>query len=422
MGRIDFSKELEAFLAPVEHVWRGTGRRGKDTVRSGHLYAQALCAPGSRKSMEPLSAIVDVGRDQFYQFITRSPWDWEEMQDQLIPLGTARSVFRDTGGLYVDSTENSKKGEMSIGVKRQYSGHAGKVDNCQAFVTLVYGEMARANRDSLLWPLRMRVYLPEEWANDAERREAAGVPREIEFKTKNEMALAMIGEVRDRVPHRFIGADSAFGKDGALRRQLREWEEPYVLAVPSGEIRCAPDLPLKPKPYAGVGARPKPRLPDNAVSRSPEEWARSARWRTMTWTQGTKGPIKVNVARKRVRVTVKGGVETDETGWLLLEKTPEGEIKSWICWGVDDATLPELVRMAHHRWVIEDAFSLMKGELGLDHFEGRTWQGTHHHATMAMLALAFLETLRFSGEKKTAPPSDPSKTSPRSEPFYGPSA
>ena len=143
---------------------------------------------------------------------------------------------------------------------------------------------------------------------------------------------------------------------------------------------------------------------------SPEEWATRLEFREVAWGRGSRErggrpvPLAARAARVRVRVTVKAGRPTDETGWLLLEDRGN-ELKAWLCWGLDDASLEDLVRMAHHRWWVEDVFQTMKGELGLDHFEGRTWNGLHHHASMVMAAHAYTQ-LRRLGKR-------PPKTTPR---------
>lgn len=400
--------ELTSFVKEVEDVWAGNWARNQETVKAGHAYVQALCVPGARKSMELLSASADENRHQFYQFITRSPWSWSQLQDRLVETGQKHGVFsREGSGIYVDDTALPKTGKHSVGVKRQYCGVLGKTENCQALTTVVWGASAEANRDSVLWPLGMELYLPEEWANDEERREKAGVPDDVTFRTKNENALAILARVRSRVPHEFIGADAAYGSDGAWRKQLREWNEPYVVGVRPTDIRCAPDLPLKNvRRKRGPGRPPNPKLPSGANAKSPMEWAEEVSWETVTWTEGARGtPLTAQVARVRVRITKKAMRDlSDETGWLLLEKR-DNELKAWICWGLDDASLETLVRMAHHRWIIEHAFSIMKGELGLDNFEGRKWNGLHHHVTLVMLALAFLQALRLesTGGKTSAP-------------------
>lgn len=398
--------ELTEFVKDIEDVWAGTWARNQETVKAGHAYMQALCVPSVRKSMELLSASADENRHHFYQFITRSPWSWEQLQDRLVDVGLTHDIFsRKDGGLYVDDTALPKTGKHSVGVKRQYCGVLGKTENCQALTTVVWGAPAQANRDSVLWPIGMELYLPEEWASDEARREKAGVPDDVAFRTKNENALAILDRVRTRVPHEFIGADAGYGSDGAWRKQLREWKEPYVVGVRPSDIRCAPDVPLKTSTKTGPGRPANPKLPDSANAITPKEWAKKVSWETISWTEGARGEeLSAKVARVRVRVTRRPtATPTDETGWLLLEQR-DNELKTWICWGLDDASLEDLVRMAHHRWIIEHAFSIMKGELGLDNFEGRKWNGLHHHVTLVMLALAFLQTLRLKiVGKKTIP-------------------
>lgn len=375
--------DLRVFVEDFEDVWGGDWARNQNTVQSGHAYAQALCVPGERKSMEPLSAHVDENRHRFYQFITRSPWDWLEAQDRLVTVGLKHRIFTKDGGLYLDDTANPKKGKLSVGVKRQWCGVLGKTENCQVFPTLVWGAPQAVNRDSVVWPLGMQVYLPEDWAADAKRREVAGVPEEIEFQTKTQIGLDMLERVRERVPHRFIGADAFYGRDSMFRRQLREWKEPYAVGLQPERFHCVLDAP---------GSK------DKSI-RSAQEWASRVKWRRVTWSRGSKEPLTAKVARLRVRVTL-GGKLTEERGWLLLEQR-EDEVKAWMCWRMDKASLKTLVTRAHHRWVIEDAYGLMKGELGLDHFEGRLWNGSHHHVTMVMIGLAFLQSLRLKAGKKS---------------------
>lgn len=375
--------DLRLFVEDFDDVWAGDWARNQNTRQAGHAYAQALCVPGERKSMEPLSARADENRNRFYQFITRSPWDWLEAQARLVDVGLKHRVFTRDGGLYLDDTANPKKGTFSVGVKRQWCGVLGKEENCQVLPTLVWGAPKAVNGDSVVWPLGMQLYLPEDWAQDEKRRETAGVPGEIEFQTKTEIGLDMVERVRERVPHAFVGADAFYGRDSEFRKQLREWEEPYVVGLQPQRFNCV-----------------RADAPKNGV-RSAQQWAGEVKWRRVTWSRGSQEPLTANVARLRVRSTLSGET-TEEEGWLLLEER-DGEVKAWMCWGMDDASLKTLVTRAHHRWVIEDAYGLMKGELGLDHFEGRLWNGLHHHVTMVMISLAFLQSLRSKfGEKSLA--------------------
>lgn len=377
-------EELRPFLKDFEDIWRGPWAHSDKTAEAGHAYVEALSVPAERKSMEPLSARVEENRNRFYQLITRSPWEWLEMQKRLVDVGVKHRVFTKNGGLYLDDTALPKKGTHSVGVGRQFCGVLGKVDNCQVLPTLVWGAPAEPNRDSVVWPLGMELYLPEDWTKDAARRAEAGVPEEVAFRTKAQIGLAMLERVRTRVAHGFIGADAFYGRDSAFRKQLREWQEPFAVGVQPERLNCVLEDALQ------------------GPVRSASEWASTVKWRTITWSQGSKEPLKAKVARLRVRVTSDGEL-TEEKAWLLLEDR-EGEVKAWLCWGMDRASLKTLVARAHHRWVIEDAFGLMKGELGLDHFEGRKWNGVHHHASLVLVALAFLQRLRVRAKQNRRKP------------------
>lgn len=377
-------EDLRDFLSNVEDVWTGPWARNQETVTAGFAYTQALLVPAERKSIEPLAARVNENRNQFYQFITYSPWKWLALQQRLPVLGKKYAILTQDGGIYLDDCGNPKKGTHSVGVQRQFCGVLGKTENCQVFPTLVWGKPAEPNRDSVLWPLAMELYLPESWAGDAERREEARVPEEVKFRTKHEIGLAMLDRVRKEVPHSWLGMDAEYGTDAKLRKQLRDWEEPYVVGVRPHHVHCRwEDLPAARGKGSGGG--------EKGVLTA-QEWAQRVHWRTITWSQGSKGPLTARVARVPVRV-FSDGEPSEEVGWLLLEQREE-EVKAWLCWGFNEASLEDLVRMAHHRWVIEDAFGLMKGELGFDHFEGRTWPGVHHHVSLVMLGLAFLQWQR----------------------------
>ncbi|MGH7754599.1 MAG: IS701 family transposase, partial [Gemmatimonadales bacterium] len=232
------SNLLPAFVRDFEPVWAGPWARNQETVDAGHRYVEGLILPGERKSMEPLSGRVDAARDAFYQFITRSPWEWCDLQDRLVVAGLRHGVLHKEGGLYLDDLAVPKKGDKSVGVARQYCGVLGKVDNCQALVTVVWGAPAQQNRDSALWPLGMELYLPQEWADDAARRRDAGVPEAVGFRTKNRIALDRLDAIRTQVPHAWTGADAGYGSDGAFRAQLRAWNEAHVVGVRANAFRC----------------------------------------------------------------------------------------------------------------------------------------------------------------------------------------
>lgn len=347
--------------------------------------------------MQPSVARVPAAQyERIQQFITDSPWDWKETQGRLIDL-MAREASGPDGILSVDDVPLAKQGKKSPGVHRQYSGVRGGVDNCQALVDAVY-LLPRDGpyRETQGWCFAMELYLPKAWAEDPGRCAEAGIPTPVTFREKWRIALEEIAVARDHgLPHRATGADCGYGDVGDFRGQLRAWEEPYVVEVTSSELRVVPIGP----PIVEVGARipgkaggrPRrlPRLPSGIVPSTPRDFANAAKdWVTIRWGEGTKEPLEGRFTRRKVRVC-RSAVPTEETGWLLLEESPEGP-RSWICWGLDKANLEELAAIAHRRFLMERFHEEAKMELGLDHFEGRRWKGLNHHLTLVLIVHTFL--------------------------------
>jgi SRSO17 transposase len=317
--------------------------------------------------------------------------------------------------LLFDDVDFRKKGDHSVGVARQYAGSIGKIDNCQVAVDLVLAVPGEArNADQVTWPLGMELYVPRPWIEEdsyADRRDEVGLPEDIEFRTKPEIVLELLERARAAdVPHACIGADAGYGDDGELRKQLREWKESYILGVTPSELRVIPaETPIEPPgPTAGPG-RPRihPRYPEDVDAVSPSEIADDVtEWMEVTWSEGTKGSLSGRFYRERVRVVSNTQQRwvSDEEGWLLVENRGE-EIKAWLCWGVDEWSLEELVEYAHLRWPIEQFHRDAKQVIGMDQFEGRTWTGWNHHASVVLLTYAFLVTERAAqGADARRPP------------------
>jgi SRSO17 transposase len=320
--------------------------------------------------------------------------------------------------LILDDFGIPKKGSSSVGVGRQWCGATGKIDNCQSIVNLTPVSLGREhNADQITWPLGMRLYLPRKWVGDdssvyenqeeeeryARLREETGIPEDISYLSKHVIGGDLIEQAAPTVSHACIVADSGYGKRGPLRQRLRELNEPYVFEIEAGRIHMIPeeaDL-LEPGPTPGRGpARQYPTIPESVTPRTAGEIAATLTeeddWTEVEWPQGSKGTLSGVFARRRVRV-VKNVHERriwDETGWLLVQKEQpadeESSIKAWICWGLDDYTLEELVSWAHVRWTIEQFHKESKEVLEADKFQGRTWTGLHHHLTVVMLAHAFI--------------------------------
>ena len=374
--------------------------------RSGPLraYITGLLLPGDRKSVEPMAAVVDprhasARHQSMHHFVSRAPWKADDV------LGVARDValaalerHAPVAGWIIDDTSFPKKGSHSVGVARQYSGILGKTDNCQVAVTL---SLANA---TMSVPCAATLYLPLAWANDASRRLAAGVPADVVFTEKWRIALTQIRRLlAEGMPRAPILADAGYGDATAFREAITALGLSYAVGV-QGQVTVWPPgkAPLPPKRHSGRG-RPPTRLRRDARHRpvSIESFARSLapnQWQTVTWREGTKGAMTSRFARARVRAA-----HLDETRqephpeeWLLMEwpEDAAAPTKFWLSSVPEDVELEALVGLVKLRWRIERDYEEMKGELGLDHYEGRSWPGFHHHVALCVAAYAFLATER----------------------------
>lgn len=371
-------------------------------------YCKGLLLPGKRKSVEPMAARLapeKVGRmhQSLHHLVAHAPWSDEAL------LETARQyalpAMQQKGAVVawiVDDTGFVKKGRHSVGVARQYCGPVGKQENCQVAVSL------SVTTDQASLPIAWRLYLPESWASDGERRAATGVPEEITFQTKPAIALAQIRQaVEQGVPAAPVLADSAYGNDTRFREGITELELLYVVGVRENTTVWRPGEVPRPKPRRQGRGRPPTRLHRDAgqqpvaVKKLALSLPRQA-WKTVTWREGTRHKLQSRFAAVRVRPAHRDQKRSEPypEEWLLME-WPSGEsepTKYWL------STLPvrtsrtALVRLAKHRWIIERDYQELKQELGLGHYEGRGWRGFHHHATLCIAAYGFLvaERSRFS--------------------------
>jgi len=367
-------------------------------------YLTGLCLPGERKSVEPMAALVDprhVGarHQSMHHFVAKADWD-----DATI-LRIARNAVLDAmerhgpvAGWVVDDTGFPKKGQHSVGVARQYCGVLGKQDNCQIVVTLTFAN------EAVSVPAAYRLYLPESWAGDSKRRLAAGVPEEIGFETKWQIALKMIDGLRaDELPMAPVLADAGYGTVAAFREGLTERHLPYVVGI-SGETTVWPPgvVPLPPRRWSGRG-RPATRIRRGGVRQpgSVLELARHAparKWEQICWREGTRGKMTSRFLRLRVRPAHRDErrQEPHEAEWLIVEwprHEPE-PIKFWFSTMPSEMPGDQLVRLAKLRWRIERDYEELKGSFGLDHYEGRGWRGFHHHGCLCIAAYAFLAAER----------------------------
>ena len=363
-------------------------------------YCKGLLLPGERKSIEPMAARLDPGsvqpmRQSLHHLVAKAPWSdealLEQVRNEVLP---AMQKHGPVVAWIVDDTGFPKKGKHSVGVARQYCGQVGKQDNCRVAVSL-----SLATWSSSL-PVEYRLYLPKEWAEDAERRETAEVPLEIRFQTKPEIALEQIrAMVAAQVVRGVVLADGAYGGNTEFRDGITELELQYVVGVQNSMTVWGPGqqpLPAKPR---GKRGRP-PRLLQRTTDHQPIAVKQlalglpSAAFREITWREGTDRKLRSRFAAVRVRPAHRDYLEAEPHAeeWLLIEWPREEQepTKYWLSTLPSTTKLKALVKMAKHRWIIERDYEELKQELGLGHFEGRNWRGFHHHATLCIAAYGFL--------------------------------
>lgn len=400
------AEQQKRFAAYLESL----ARAAKHADRSEPLksYCRGLLLPLERKSVEPMAARLDPSNvrqahQSLHHLVATSPW--EDQAVLAAVRGRALSAMTKKSPVaawVVDDTGFPKKGKHSVGVTRQYCGQLGKQENCQVAVSLSVATWEASV------PIAWRLYLPESWAGDKQRRGKAGVPREIRFQTKPQIALAQIRQaLADEVEPGVVLADAAYGNDTDFRNELEELGLDYVVGVQSSMTLWRPgEAPLPPKPYTGTGRPPKLLRRDSkhkpvAAKQLATQLPRRA-FRSVSWRAGTKQPLRSRFAAVRVRPAHRDywRDQPHDERWLLIE-WPKDEAEPthyWLANLPPDIKLKDLVAIAKHRWIIERDYQELKQEVGLGHYEGRGWRGFHHHATLCIAAYGFLvaERARFS--------------------------
>ena len=398
-----FESYVEGLTSVIGHADRAKPLRD---------YCVGLMMPCERKSVEPMAAITAPERtaaqhQSLLHFVGEGKWSDEKVlakvRELVLPQIERHGPIE---AWIIDDTGFPKKGQHSVGVARQYCGQLGKQDNCQVSVSL-----SLANRHASL-PVAYRLYLPEDWAKDSERRRKTGVPEEISFKTKPEIALEQItAACAAGLPRGVVLMDAGYGNNSELRASVSALALQYVAGILSSTTVWAPGTgPLPPKKWSGHGRVPTLlRRYGKHQPISVKELALSLpkrAWRTIKWREGTAEWLSSRFARVRVRAARRDFnlTESRSEEWLLIE-WPEGEkepTKYWLSNLPKDIAFRELVDMAKLRWRIERDYQELKQEVGLGHFEGRGWRGFHHHATLCIAAYGFLVS-----ERETIPPSRP---------------
>src|SRR3954452_24766123 len=390
----ELGRWLEPFLARL---------RRKEQRHWAPLYLKGLLLPGERKSVEPMAARVASGDlQQLHHFVSTSPWATEPLEDELV-----RAADRLVGGpeaaLVVDDTALVKQGRHSVGVKRQYCGQLGKRANCQSLVSLT---LAGAE---VPVGVGLRLFLPEDWCADAARRAAVGVPAAVAYRPKWRIALDEIDRVlASGARFGWVLADAEYGKAGEFRHGLAARRLAYAVGILPAQKVYPADVTLA-FPARGPTGRPRKHPVPSAASVGAAELVegRPAAFRAVSWRTGTKGPPEGGFGAPRVRVAdgpadAGGRHLPGEEAWLVGGHRSTGERKCYLSNLPPDATLERLAALIKGRWVCEQLHQQLKDELGLDHFEGRSWRGLHHHALLCLLAFAFLQHLRLGGEKGRA--------------------
>jgi SRSO17 transposase len=399
---------LDAYAAR----FRGDFNRPRQAAYSG-VYLQGLILDGDRKSIEPLSrkvtlpnGLVVADLDQaLQQFLGQSTWDEQAVWKRY--RSVMAEAFASPAGIFViDDTSFPKQGRHSVGVQRQYCGAQGKRANCQVAPSVHYVS-PRGH-----YPLAMRLYLPESWVADPGRLEKAGVPgSDRRAMTKGEIALELLDRVRaEGLPGRLVVADAGYGVSGPFRQALAERGLHYIVGVTDEMVVFTEEPSWEAPGPSRSGGRPRKRsrlkqgLPRPV---SLKELAARTPLHKVSWREGTKGKLSGRFAW--LRVWPGSGWATGECAgaepvWLLIEEQADGTIKYAVSNLPGRTSRIRAVRLWKSRWAVEQGYQQMKEELGLDHHEGRSWRGFHHHACLVMLAFGFLALEREREQRDPARP------------------
>jgi SRSO17 transposase len=371
-GHAAWSESFNELFAQVAGVFSNAAVR-----RHGRAYALGLLSQTERKNSWHLAEFAgDASPDGMQRLLNFSPWDEDACRDAVCRYAVRQ--FGDPAGvLAVDETGFLKKGRMSAGVARQYTGTAGRVENCQVGVFLAY-----CSPDGARALIDRELYIPRKWAQDRDRCRAAGIGDDVKFATKPQPAKAMIGRaVAAGVPFRWVTGDEAYGGDPGLREWLEAEEIPYVLAVACNAV---------------TGTKAGPRRADELAGLVP-----AGAWQRLSCADGSEGPRLYDWAL----------VATDsDDHWLLVRRSLQPgekgdiELAFYRCYSPRPVTLAELAAVAGARWGVEDCFAEAKNEAGLDHYQVRRYRAWYRHITLAMLAHAFLAVTAHRARPAPSPP------------------
>ncbi len=369
LGLLD---RLETFILPFCGELPQLGMQ-----RLAAQYMTGLLSDLDHKTAEGIAYLLDQDRQPMQRFIGQSDWDHRP----LIPIlakQVASQLGEDDGVLAIDPSGFAKKGDKSVGVARQWCGRLGKIENCQVGVYLAY--VARTEHTLV----DFRLYLPKEWAKDKSRRKEAGVPADVKFKTRHELALEMLSECGHLLPHSWITGDDEMGRPAHFRQDLRDLGERYLLAVPSNTLVRNQELPVP--EYSGRGRYPKnPFTRVDILCKALPETA----WTRLDVRDGEKGPLVIEAMRLRVRARNETGGECPDE-LLFITREPQSDktykLDYYLANADPDVLLAELGRVAKAEHRIEECLERAKGEAGLADYQVRNWAGWHRHQMLSLMA------------------------------------
>src|SRR6266851_3931456 len=387
------------------HGWSACGGADHGERRMCPLYVSGLIGPGDRKSVQPMAERLAPGDyDQLHHFVAAGVWDATPLENELL-IQADRLIGGNDAVLVIDDTAIPKKGKHSVGVASQYASALGKNANCQTLVSLTLA------RGEVPVTVALRLFLPESWVNDPERLARAGVPAEHRVaRTKPKIALAEIDRVMAAgVRFGCVLADAGYGLSAPFRQGLTTRGLAWAVGIPR-HLKVYPVGVQLIWPVAGRG-RPRQRSIPDHLSVAAEDMLAKAKWQNVSWRNGTMGRLEARFAAVRVRTADGPPQRIKDMGqqhlpgdeaWLIGEHRTSGEKKYYLANLPAKTNLRTLAAKIKARWICEQAHQQLKEELGLDHFEGRSWQGLHRHALMTMIAYAFLQHRRLAqaGRKK----------------------
>jgi SRSO17 transposase len=378
--------------------------------QQGHVgdYVAGLCSPVGRKTTETIAYFHNQDRQALQRFIGWVDWDHRPMLAELA-VQVGQTLGESDGVLVLDPSAFSKKGTESVGVQRQWNGRLGKIDNCQVGVYLGYV----SRREQAL--VDVRLFLPESWAHDKQRRAKCHVPTDVKFATKLELGFAMIEANRAVLPHTWVVGDDEFGRSTAFRRDLRELGERYLLAVPSNTL--VRDLKAEPPPYCGHGKRPM--APFVRVDKWGAQLPANA-WTRIDVRDGEKGPLEIRITTRRVlAITERKHSEREEVLVITRRVEDDGTVVHdyWLSNAAPQTPRKEFARAAKARGRIEQCLQRGKSETGLADYETRSWQGWFHHQTLSLMATWFLVLEQLRGKKNAGDHAPPTASRHRHNPI-----